>query len=142
MNRLDAIKARAEAATPGPWVQGYPDDLPGESRDVFFQPEFRDTGEGYGATYTGRIYDEGGHTAADAAFIAYARTDVPLLLAVAEAAAALMDNHDLQRFLHRPDFRLFEERGGFPRAEELRMQERERKEALRAALAPLLEADR
>ena len=69
---LDAIEARAEAATPGPWRQtasrrGY--------RDVLQTPD----------TYADRMIAKGCPNA-DAAFIAHARTDVPALVAELRAA--------------------------------------------------------
>ena len=96
MSRLEDIKAREQAATPGPWVAGYPDGRSPET--VFMQPVFEsETWEDrevnwYGYGTEGTIFDEGGHTAADAAFIAHAREDVPALLAVAEAAGRLLDD--------------------------------------------------
>jgi hypothetical protein len=87
---IESISAREQAATPGPWVNGLPDGS--DAKTVFMQPEFSSVTvddetwwNGYGAG--GAIYDEGGHTEDDAAFIAHARQDVPALLAVAKAAA-------------------------------------------------------
>ncbi len=75
--RLDEIKARAEAATEGPWTGN--------------------NGDGYGAYYvdnpTGRTVarcDYGPYEGSrDAEFIAHARTDVPDLVAAVEAVLAL-----------------------------------------------------
>jgi len=66
---LEAIKARAEAATPGPWSCGSEqlDDTRIQSADGEMT-----------------IYDEGGHTWKDADFIAHAITDVPALVAEVE----------------------------------------------------------
>ena len=69
---LDAIEARAEAATPGPWRQtasrrGY--------RDVLQTPD----------TYADRMIAKGCPNA-DAAFIAHARTDIPALVSELRAA--------------------------------------------------------
>lgn len=61
---LDAIEARANAATPGPWEHGA--DKNGGVRDIYAPDDTHITG---GALY------------ADAVFLAYARTDVPLLVA-------------------------------------------------------------
>ncbi len=74
MNRLDAIEARAAAATPGPW----------EVIDLIGSRPLR------ASVWT---TEDGVHdvclaeetTPADAAFIAQARTDIPALLAVARA---------------------------------------------------------
>jgi hypothetical protein len=75
MSRLDAIEARAAAATPGPW----------EVIDLIGSRPLR------ASVWT---TEDGVHdvclaeetTPADAAFIAAARTDIPALLAVARAA--------------------------------------------------------
>ena len=62
---LDAIRARCDAATPGPWrlkgLEIHGDSKPGRCGLL--------------------IYDEGGHDKKDARFIAHARTDIPALLA-------------------------------------------------------------
>jgi hypothetical protein len=68
---LNAIEARANAATPGPWTNV--DEYGGELRKGISST--RDA-SGYSAMV---IYDEGGHSVADATFIAHARTDVPNL---------------------------------------------------------------
>lgn len=74
---LEAIKARAEAATPGPW----------ERRITTFTscgvqgPEMA-------------IYDEGGHGEEDAEFIAHARTDIPALVAEVERLRQLKSDAD------------------------------------------------
>ncbi len=73
--RLDEIKARAEAATEGPWTGN--------------------NGDGYGAYYvdnpTGRTVarcDYGPYEGSrDATFIAHARTDIPRLVAAVEAVS-------------------------------------------------------
>ena len=62
---LAAIESRANAATAGPW------ELAGCCIS-----KWTDAGDP-----EMRIYDEGGHSQADAAFIAAAREDVPKLLA-------------------------------------------------------------
>ena len=71
---LEAIKARAEAATPGPWSCGSEqlDDTRIQSADGEMT-----------------IYDEGGHTWKDADFIAHAITDVPALVAEVERLSAI-----------------------------------------------------
>ena len=74
MNKLEAIKARAQAATPAPWeMEGSP--CYGEAKVVAPCP------------CCGLIGDNMFHWDAD--FIAHARADIPALLAVVEAAMAL-----------------------------------------------------
>lgn len=73
---LQAIKARAEAATPGPWTNV---DEDGEHWKSITAIEGGDP-----LSVTMKIYDEGGHSLADAEFIAHARTDVPALVAEVE----------------------------------------------------------
>ena len=81
---LDAIEARANAATDGPWVTGadkeWSDALPAWALII-------------AAAYPLIELDSGAQGTADAAFIAAARTDVPALVAEvrhlrAEMAAA------------------------------------------------------
>lgn len=67
---LDAIEARASAASPGPWQRG--NRIGGPATEL-------DDAQVYGPEMT--IYDEGGHGWEDAEFIAHARTDVPALVA-------------------------------------------------------------
>lgn len=67
---LQAIRMRAEAATPGPWVKD--NDSP-----IVRGPEMI-------------LYDEGGHSDPDADFIAAARTDVPALLAEVDRLRAAL----------------------------------------------------
>lgn len=70
---LEAIRARAAAARPGPWKlygDGDPDDWRGITNG-------NDADELC-------IYDEGGHGHDDAVFIAHARQDVPALIAEVE----------------------------------------------------------
>lgn len=80
---LAAIRARVEAATKGPWKLGDPD------HPDLYTYDWPENGEGviasgdYGAFY-GNL--------ADGEFCAHARTDVPKLLAIAEAAMALPDS--------------------------------------------------
>jgi hypothetical protein len=76
MTRIEDIKARAEAATPGPWTDGERDQgywvcQPGEDGDVVVGDHYKPD-------------------APDAAFIAHARQDIPDLLRVAEAAAPFL----------------------------------------------------
>ncbi len=78
--RLDEIKARAAAATEGPWVNdsteiGRP--FPGtDTIDVWVAESCHPNGDGIDGE-------------ADAEFIAHARTDVPTLVAAVEAVLAL-----------------------------------------------------
>lgn len=78
--RLDEIKARAAAATEGPWVNdsteiGRP--FPGtDTIDVWVAESCHPNGDGIDGE-------------ADAEFIAHARTDVPALVAAVEAVLAL-----------------------------------------------------
>jgi len=75
MNSLDAIKARLEAATPGPWkIIGGNEYLTGIDAAVGSR-------------------DEGGIRLHDAEFIANAPTDISRLLAAVEAATAALDKH-------------------------------------------------
>lgn len=79
---IETIKERAEAATPG------------DSAHVIRADGAGLWGDPYGGwlvwtdrrTYIGDIYHE-----SDAAFIAHARTDIPALLRVAEAARSLVE---------------------------------------------------
>ena len=69
---IKAIRARCDAATPGPWrLEGL---------------------EIHGNAKPGRcgllIYDEGGHDKKDARFIDHARADIPALLAYIEELEA------------------------------------------------------
>lgn len=77
---LDAIEARVNATTPGPWATD-PEmawRLGGEAHEFVYAPEPAD---GHGIVALTGI--KGGHptSPADAAFIAAARTDVPALVA-------------------------------------------------------------
>lgn len=72
MSRIEDIKARVAAATPGPWVadEEWWVCQPGEDGDIIVD---------------GSVFPD----PRDAAFIAHARTDIPDLLRVVEAAADL-----------------------------------------------------
>src|SRR5574343_589905 len=77
---LAPIRARAEAATPGPWrVQ--------QDRDGATHVE-RDVPDGFSVCCTGHVEDDP-EARPDAAFIAHARTDVPILLAEVARLARL-----------------------------------------------------
>jgi hypothetical protein len=79
---LDAIRARCDAATPGPWAYdegagyiemgeaGYAEFKPDWERSVHKQPPL-----------VARMTDTWGNTEDDGRFIANARTDIPALLA-------------------------------------------------------------
>lgn len=77
---LAAIRKRATAATAGPWYWG--PEHP-EFSDVLGEADFVVSGE------TPLMqFEPSRNGAADAEFVAYARQDVPALLAIAEAAHA------------------------------------------------------
>ena len=69
---LDAIQARADAATPGPWCT--------DSWEIYQGTEYVAGAEWIGETCRGRV-DGLAQDRADAEFVAAARTDVPALLA-------------------------------------------------------------
>lgn len=79
-NRLDAIKARADAATPGPWHDNLR-DIPGSVGRLR-------AGWMVGA-YEVVIGPGMAARPFDAEFIAHTRTDVPALVAAVEAVLAL-----------------------------------------------------
>ncbi len=80
-DELRAIKARCEAASPGPWKSYV------EGRDQTSGSDFIMTGEG--AT-RGNDIELTGATRADQDFIAHARQDVPQLLAEIERLRSLL----------------------------------------------------
>lgn len=84
---LDRLRALADAATPGPWVD-YNEraDLAADIRPMWVVGQMDESG----VNWIRDIADVGGddQDAADAAFIAAARTAVPALTARAEAAEA------------------------------------------------------
>jgi len=84
---IESIRARVEAATPGPWHRGtfrvhaiFPDGPIGTAGSV---AEVRPNVYGGSDVSEMEPQDEG-----NVAFIAHARQDIPALLAVAEAATA------------------------------------------------------
>lgn len=95
---LQAIKARAEAATPGPWRQGFasmscvrPHETashPGPPECVYDVMKWIDSNDHVSAANGDEICgpdDYGNHPREnDCAFIAHARTDVPALVAEVE----------------------------------------------------------
>ena len=76
---LDALKALADAATPGPWLPSHNVDAPSDGNWEPDNPERE--GRGEGPTLTGLYRDVKAWAEADAAFIAAAREAVPALLA-------------------------------------------------------------
>ena len=92
-SRLDAIKARAEAATDGPWVQGRFIDSHHTSRKSDEWKSNADEQERLSVRvgdpmgeHVARITD-GDHS--DAVFVAHARSDVPALVAAVEVVLEL-----------------------------------------------------
>lgn len=91
---LDAIRARCEAATRGPWSVStltFPNgNTVVESIAGVSEPQWSDYGDGDGEWFTDRltlVETDAGHygpTMPDAQFIAAARTDIPALLAYIE----------------------------------------------------------
>ncbi len=82
---LAELRAIDEARTPGPWVANECDVYLGVDGTPDFDVAF-------GWEFRGHIYDEGGHRPADATAIATHANAFPLLLAIAEAAAELVDS--------------------------------------------------
>jgi len=88
---LDAIRARRDAATRGPWSVStltFPNgNTVVESIAGVSEPQWSDYGDGEGEWFTDRltlVETDAGHygpTMPDAQFIAAARTDIPTLLA-------------------------------------------------------------
>lgn len=92
MSRLDEIRARAEAATLGPWVA--------DGTEIYgSHPSYGGPTHGVWVGETCRV-DDPDQGAADAAFIAAARADIPWLLAEVErltaVAARLRDQIDAE----------------------------------------------
>lgn len=93
MNRLDAIRQRVEAATPGPWVADGDHVRPGPAEPAL---TIGNHGVGYVTSHfadmaPGLVRGSRQKVLNDAAFIAHARQDLPDLLAVVEAARELME---------------------------------------------------
>ena len=89
MGWLEEIKARAEAATPGPWEDGQ--DGIGVNTVFSTHPDSDHVGHHSRAVIDG---DEDGAVVSrtDATFIASARTDVPRLCSLVELADALAES--------------------------------------------------
>ena len=86
---LDAIRARADAATPGPWAHGDFDDFMGCGQVFTVHPDLMG---GSIAAPSGDCYPRSGYDPqADMAFIANARHDIPALLAEVTALRAELD---------------------------------------------------
>lgn len=83
---LDAIRARADAATEGPWIATTPHDDESEWASDFDDPMVitDDSTPGNFAAIAQDICQGETDGRADAEFIAHARTDVPALLAEVE----------------------------------------------------------
>lgn len=119
MNRMEAIAARAAAATPGPWDRawysgqyncdcapskgallgthtGYQYNKRGDLVHIHEIHRFSDphqiTGADFSEVAGNYAFDSGGILGdADAEFIAHTRTDVPALVEAAAAVVALVD---------------------------------------------------
>ena len=87
--RLAEIRARAEAATEGPWTAEYS----GEQGNCVLPPGYQSTREAVAVT---RLLS----AQADAEFIAHARTDVPWLLGQVELRDKALE---AVRELHQPE---------------------------------------
>ena len=86
MNALQEIKARAEAATEGPWLAMTEET--GDGENIYYTVEAKSATPG---DYLLDISDTGVHGRADAEFIAHAREDVPRLIAALESVEALAE---------------------------------------------------
>lgn len=83
---IAAIRARVEAATPGPWrdLPGWDDATDTENNDRIVTSDYTDDNRDQRAVVVGELWYDGPHVLVapvDATFIAAARTDVPALLA-------------------------------------------------------------
>jgi hypothetical protein len=85
-DQLAELRRLAEAATPGPWESSHNVDPP--SDDNYHPNNPNREGRGEGPTITGTYRDVKAMAAADAAFIAAARTAVPALCAEVERLTA------------------------------------------------------
>ena len=95
---LEAITARAEAATPGPWLMEYADgadsiDLFGSEPIVFVVTPYDDA-----EFCIGKVHYVTHQTQYDGQFIADARTDVPALVAALREALAKIAR--MQEWVH------------------------------------------
>jgi hypothetical protein len=91
---LDAIRARADAATPGPWAKPFCTDAPGD--EGWWINNGRVGTEEYSIGLT-MAYNP--RAEADATFIAAARADIPALLDEVERLRALLPIVDAARVL-------------------------------------------
>lgn len=132
-SRLDAIRQREQAATEGPWNVGGGSSFMAQ---VVVKRMHRDDQNRRVTTFLAEAFDcrspdAGVDPIANGTFIAHARTDVPMLLAVAEAAARVVADSEVVWDGGRGEWRWQTSDGRVP----------ESVVALRAALAPLLETE-
>ena len=85
---LDAIEARAAAATLGPWIAYRPAEYRHDYRIATTAPEMNRNREWYVGRLTRSHENEAHPSLHDAEFIAAARSDVPALVALARAQSA------------------------------------------------------
>ena len=88
---LDAIRARADAATDGPWLALV--DVTAEGDIVWVRAKADDDHVDV-TTVTAPEFAHAGDYMADADFIAHAREDVPRLLAAVDAVLGLCDRYE------------------------------------------------
>ena len=90
--QIAEIRARAEAATPGPWRTEWSD------RDAHYRIIFNEQGN-----WLAEVFEEEGDEGDpfDASFIAHARTDIPHLLAALEAAEKRAEDAERANQAHR-----------------------------------------
>lgn len=94
-DQLAELRRLAEAATPGPWESSHNVDPP--SDDNYHPNNPNREGRGEGPTITGTYRDVKAMAAADAAFIAAARTAVPALCAEVERLTAQVAELEAER---------------------------------------------
>lgn len=85
---LAAIKARADAATEGPWAVAEAESNRLGNHRIVYRVEKDEQGTNWQVAVTYGFSNPGIADEADAEFIAHARTDVPNLLAALDAANA------------------------------------------------------
>lgn len=89
---LDAIRERAEAATPGPWCSYEGNLWQGTAKALAAYDADPDNAPWpYGNDSSGQLFHGEPRRPEDAEFIAHAREDVPALLAVVEQLRAALD---------------------------------------------------
>lgn len=96
-DELQAIKARAEVATPGPWTTGAGKIRDGETRELVIAPN----DDVIVAIAYGGFGNPVDRTSQDRKFIAHARTDVPALVAEVERLRGLLNiaENAIDRFM-------------------------------------------